>query len=75
MSIELSSTITEQYLNKIYEDLQKEQMTLMNKLKAGGETEMKDAEQDITKQISQMNAIMVGCMRLRNLRKRVQQKG
>lgn len=72
--MEMSSTITEQYLNKVYEDLQKEQLTLMNKMKSGGETEMKDVEQDITRQISQMNQLMVGCMRLRNMRKRAQMK-
>ncbi len=60
--------ITEQYLNKIYEDLQKEQMKLMNDMKSGCDNVK---EKDITKQINLINTINVALLRLRNTRKKV----
>lgn len=63
-----SNDITEQYLNKIYEDLQKEQFKLMNDMKTGCEN---IKEKDITKQISLINTINLAVMRLRNARKKV----
>jgi hypothetical protein len=63
-----STDITEQYLNKVYEDLQKEQMKLMNDMKTGCDSVK---EKDITKQITLINTINVAIMRLRNTRKKV----
>lgn len=63
-----SNDITEQYLNKIYEDLQKEQLRLMNDMKTGVDT---IKEKDTTKQISLINNINLSVMRLRNIRKKV----
>jgi hypothetical protein len=56
--------ITEQYLNKVYEDLQREQMKLMNDMKTGTER-----EKEITKQITIINNINIALLRLRNCRK------
>lgn len=63
-----SNDITEQYLNKIYEDLQKEQLRLMNDMKTGVDSVK---EKDTTKQISLINNINLSVMRLRNIRKKV----
>lgn len=60
--------ITEQYLNKLYEDLHKEQMNLMTKIKNSSEPENRDKEKDITKQITLINSLMMGALRLRNVR-------
>lgn len=65
------TTITEQYLNKVYEDLQKEQMSLMNDLKTGcGE----EKERDVTKQMTHLNSLLMGVLRFRNLKKSIQNK-
>jgi len=65
-----SSDITEQYLNKFYEDLHKEQLNLMNNIKtASSDSEDKSKDKDITKQISLINALMMGALRLRNVKK------
>ena len=64
----MNSDITEQYLNRFYEDLHREQMTLMNSMKS---TTEKENEKSITKQITQINQLMLGCLRLRNLRKQL----
>jgi hypothetical protein len=64
----MNSDITEQYLNRFYEDLHREQMTLMNSMKS---TTEKENEKSITKQITQINQLMLGTLRLRNLRKQL----
>ena len=64
-----SSDINEQYLNKLYEDLHKEQLSLMNSIKNNGDGDDKSKEQDITKQISLINGLMMGALRLRNAKK------
>jgi len=64
-----SSDISEQYLNKLYEDLHKEQLSLMNSIKNNGDGDDKSKEQDITKQISLINGLMMGALHLRNAKK------
>lgn len=63
-----SNDITEQYINKVYEDLQKEQLKLMNDMKTGCDNVK---ERDITKQIGLINTINVALIRFRNIRKKV----
>jgi len=65
----MNSDITEQYLNKVYEDLHREQMTLMNSMKA--QADDKEKEKSVTKQITIINNLMLGSLRLRNLRKQL----
>jgi hypothetical protein len=64
-----SSDITEQYLNKLYDDLHKEQLSLMNSIKNTKDTDDTNKEKDITKQISLINGLMMGALRLRNTKK------
>lgn len=66
--------LTEQYLNKVYEDLSKEHLRLMTDMKNGGESELKDKETDLVKQINLINNLMLNCMKLRNLKKKLQMK-
>ncbi len=63
------SDITEQYLNKFYEDLHKDQLSLMNSIKSSGDSDDKSKDKDITKQISLINGLMMGALRLRNMKK------
>jgi hypothetical protein len=65
-----TNDINESYITKIYEDLQKEQMNLMNELKTNTNEECRNREKDITRQISLINSINLGLMRLRNVRKK-----
>ena len=64
----MNSDITEHYLNRVYEDLHREQMSLMNSMKSSLENEK---DKSITKQIAQINQLMLGCIRLRNIRKQL----
>jgi len=68
----MNTDITEQYLNRVYEDLFKEQMKLMTDMKSGGNELQKD--RDITKQITLINQLTLGTMKLRNLRKQIADK-
>jgi hypothetical protein len=52
----MNSDITEQYLNKVYEDLSREQMSLMNSMKSQTNNEK---DKLITKQITQINTLML----------------
>jgi hypothetical protein len=63
----MNNDITEQSLNKIWEDFSKEQMRLMSDIKTGKD---EGAEKDIYKQLTQINAIMVAVIRLRNIKKK-----
>lgn len=66
-----SSDITEQYLDKIYEDFNKEQMRLLTNIKTGVENKY---ELDLQKQFTLLNNLMMGCLRLRNLKKKIKNK-
>jgi hypothetical protein len=67
-----SCDITEQYLNKCYEDFSNDQMRLMTEMKNNTKTDFeKDKDADITKQITMLNALMLGVMRLRNLKNKI----
>jgi hypothetical protein len=63
----MNCDITEQSLNKMWEDFSKEQLRLMGDIKTGKE---EGEEKDIHKQLTQINAIMMGLIRLRNLKKK-----
>jgi hypothetical protein len=63
----MDSIITEQYLNRFYEELQKEQMTLMNEIKLGCDVAK---EKDISKQITLINTLLINSLRLRNIRQK-----
>lgn len=60
------SDITEQYLNKCFDDFSKEQMRLLNEMK-GATDDSKD--KDVQKQLTLLNQLVSACLRLRNLKK------
>jgi hypothetical protein len=61
----MNEPINEQYLNRVYEEFQREQMRLMTEFKndAG-----KD-DKDIQKQITMLNSLTMSVLRFRNLKK------
>jgi hypothetical protein len=63
--------ITEQYLDRLYEDFQKEQMKLLQDIKTGCD---KQKEKDNQKQFTFLNTLMITCLRLRNLKKQIREK-
>lgn len=75
MSLSFGCDISEQYLNKLYEDFSKEQMRLMTVMKNGGDAEEKEKEIEVQKQITSLNSLMIAVLRLRNLRKQILLKG
>jgi len=69
-----SEIITEQYLNKIVENLSQHQQHLMTSLKNLNADEM-SKETELTKQLTLINTINVNVMRLRNLKRKIELKG
>lgn len=65
------SDFTEQYLDKLYDDISKEQMRLLGEMKNCREPEHAIKEQDIQKQLTLLNTLMINTLRLRNLRKKI----
>lgn len=66
----MNGDITEQYLNQSWENFSREQMRLMGDIKSG---KNEDDLQYIQKQLTQINSIMMGLMRLRNIKKKATQ--
>lgn len=67
----MNAEISEQALNRMYEDLQKEQMKLMNDIKMTNDV---GREKETQKQITMINTININILRLRNLRKQLAEK-
>jgi hypothetical protein len=67
----MNAEISEQVLNRMYEDLQKEQMKLMNDIKMMNDV---GKEKETQKQITLINNININILRLRNLRKQLAEK-
>lgn len=67
----MNAEISEQTLNRIYEDLQREQMKLMNDIKTTNDV---GREKETQKQITMINNININILRLRNLRKQLAEK-
>ena len=59
--------LTEQYLDKLYDDLSKEQQSLLTDIKTGTSD---SKEKDLQKQFSLLNTLMMNTLRLRNLKKK-----
>lgn len=66
-----TSDITDQYLDKIYDDFQKEQHKLIQDIKSGCDN---IKEVDNQKQFTMLNTLMMTTLRLRNLRKKIKQR-
>ena len=64
----MSTDITEHYLNKVYEDLHREQVTLVSTVKTSLESEK---EKSVTKQVAQVSQLVLGCLRLRSTGKQL----
>ena len=71
----LFSDLNEQYLEKLYDDLAKDQMRLMTEMKNCKDPEHSAKEQDIQKQLTLLNSLMISALRLRNLKKKIVLKG
>jgi len=66
-----SNDITDQYLTKVYDDLQREQTKLMNELKTITRVEEKNKEKDLTRQITSINTLTLNILKLKNLRSKI----
>ena len=63
-----ANDITEQYLNKTRDDFSKEQMRLLNDMKTDTGD---DGKKMLAQQHTQINAILMAVVRLRNIKKKL----
>ena len=63
-----SNNINEQYIDKLYDNFQREHIAMLNDIKSGC-SEQKQA--DIIKQIAVINSILTNILKLRNIKKRI----
>lgn len=68
------SDLTEQYLEKLYDDLSKDQMRMLSEMKNCKDPETSSKEQDIQKQLTLLNTLMISTLKLRNLKKKIMLK-
>ena len=67
-----NADISEQYLMKVYDDLQQEQLKLMNSIKNDRDDDEKK-QSSVQKQISAINTINMNLLKLRNHKKKSQE--
>lgn len=67
-----SNDISSQYLEKVYNDLQQEQLRLMNSIKNDRDDDEKK-QSSVQKQISAINTINMNLLKLRNHKKKSQE--
>lgn len=63
----MDTTISENYLNRCWDDFSREQMRLMTDIKTGKEDK---EEKKLQRELTLINGIMISLMRLRNLKKK-----
>jgi hypothetical protein len=68
----MNSDITEQYLDKLYDDLSKESSRILNDIK----TDRNDTKKEVYQhqQFNIINSLMINSLKLRNLKKKIQSK-
>lgn len=68
----MNSEINENYLNSVYENLQRFQMSLLAQMKTSNNEPSK--EKDIQKQLTLLNTLLINILRFRNLQKQIIEK-
>lgn len=63
--------MTPQSLDRLYDELSKEQMRLMSDFKTDASSSEMTKDVAIQKQLSLLNTIMISVLRLRNLKKKI----
>jgi len=67
----MNSDITEQYLDKLYDDLSKESSRILNDIKTD-KNDSKEVYQH--QQFNIINSLMINALKLRNLKKKIKSK-
>ena len=68
----MNNDLNIQYLERIYDDLQREQMRIMTELKNNNQDKSQDKYHQ--KLFSTLNTLLINVMRLRNLKKGMEEK-
>jgi hypothetical protein len=70
----LSGVLDERYINRIYEDMMKEQMDMLRRMKTGGNSEIKGLDRDNAKYVKMLNELMGKLILFRDFREKLKTK-
>ena len=70
----MAGYINDVYINRIYDDLSKENSDILQKLKNRKQGEGEETEPLYTKEVALINSILTNLIKLRNLRQKIQVK-
>jgi len=70
----MNNDITEQYLDKLYDDLSREQASLMGQFRNVKEAEEETFPALKQRQLTHLNTLMTGVLRYRNIKRDIRKK-
>lgn len=70
----MSGVLDERYINRIYEDMMKEQMDVLRRMKTGGNSEIKGLDRDQAKYIKMLNEMMGKLILFRDFKEKLKLK-
>lgn len=66
--------VDDKYLSRVYEDLWKDQMNILSKMKNGSNLEIKDLDKNKAKEIQMITDLMTRIVKFRTFREQLRQK-
>ena len=66
--------VDDKYLGRVYEDLWKDQMHILSKMKNGSNLEIKDLDKNKAKEIQMITDLMTRIVKFRTFREQLKQK-
>jgi hypothetical protein len=70
----MAGVLDERYINRVYEDMMKEQMDVLRKMKTGGNSEIKGLDRDQAKYIKMLNELMGKLILFRDFKEKLKTK-
>jgi hypothetical protein len=70
----MTGVLDERYINRVYEDMMKEQMDVLRKMKTGGNSEIKGLDRDQAKYIKMLNEMMGKLILFRDFKEKLKLK-
>jgi hypothetical protein len=70
----MAGVLDERYINRVYEDMMKEQMDVLRRMKTGGNSEIKGLDRDQAKYIKMLNELMGKLILFRDFKEKLKLK-
>ena len=70
----MAGVLDERYINRVFEDMMKEQMDVLRRMKTGGNSEIKGLDRDHAKYIKMLNELMGKLILFRDFKEKLKLK-